>query len=217
MIKFLKELDWAKAILRGAEHAAEAAKATAAAAAKAAAEKAAAAKAAAEAHARKVAAEAASRAKAAAARAKAKTLRPLARGESGAARDSGAYRGPSQRAPGGQAGPPVSIRQVKQALGRAGMSVRDYDVVHVPKIESPTGPAFGRSPHVNDAPVLGPTGRPLIEISDMGLSSMDDAVTTIFHEIYHHQSYARGAGPGEERVAEAFGQRMLAGFNRRRL
>jgi RHS repeat-associated protein len=73
VITFLKELDWARAILRGAERAAEAAKAAAAAAAKAAAEKAAAAKAAAEAHARKVAAEAAARAKALAAKAKAAT------------------------------------------------------------------------------------------------------------------------------------------------
>ncbi|MEU1729778.1 RHS repeat-associated core domain-containing protein [Streptosporangium sp. NPDC020145] len=70
---FFEELKWAKAILRGAEKAAEAAKAAAARAARAAAEKAAAAKAAAEAYAKKVAAEAAERSKALAAKAKAKT------------------------------------------------------------------------------------------------------------------------------------------------
>ncbi|MFF0574621.1 polymorphic toxin-type HINT domain-containing protein [Streptosporangium saharense] len=70
---FFEELKWAKAILRGAERAAEAAKAAAAKAARAAAEKAAAAKAASEAYAKKVAAEAAERAKAVAAKAKAKT------------------------------------------------------------------------------------------------------------------------------------------------
>jgi RHS repeat-associated protein len=73
VVTFLKELDWARAILRGAERAAEAAKAAAAAAARAAAQKAAAAKAAAEAYARKAAAAAAERAKAAAAKLKAAT------------------------------------------------------------------------------------------------------------------------------------------------
>jgi hypothetical protein len=95
------------------------------------------------------------------------------------------------------------------------MSVKKYDIVHVPKIEAPNGPAFGQSPHVNDLPMLGPSGRPLIEISDMGLRDMDEAVTTIWHEIYHHRSFARGSGPGEESMAEAFGKRMLGIFNRR--
>ncbi|MEN3308588.1 MAG: hypothetical protein V7603_4790 [Micromonosporaceae bacterium] len=73
VLSFLKELEWAKAILRGAERAAEAAKAAAAAAAREAAARAAAAKAAAEAYAKKVAAEAAARARALAAKAKAAT------------------------------------------------------------------------------------------------------------------------------------------------
>ncbi|HWG99433.1 MAG TPA: polymorphic toxin-type HINT domain-containing protein, partial [Pilimelia sp.] len=73
VITFFKELEWARAILRGAEKAAEAAKAAAAAAAKAAAEKAAKAKAAAEAAAKRAAAAAAARAKALASKAKAKT------------------------------------------------------------------------------------------------------------------------------------------------
>jgi len=73
VVTFFQELKWAKAIIKGAEKAAEAAKAAAAAAAKAAAEKAARAKAAAEAAARKAAAEAAARAKALAAKAKAAT------------------------------------------------------------------------------------------------------------------------------------------------
>jgi Pretoxin HINT domain len=73
IFKFFEELKWAKAILRGAEQAAEAAKAAAAAAAKAAAEKAAKIKAAAEAATKKAAAEAAARAKALAAKAKAAT------------------------------------------------------------------------------------------------------------------------------------------------
>ncbi|MFS8101768.1 DUF6531 domain-containing protein [Lentzea alba] len=73
VVSFFQELKWARAIIQGAEKAAEAAKAAAAAAAKAAAEKAAKARAAAEEAARKAAAQAAERAKAAAAKAKAAT------------------------------------------------------------------------------------------------------------------------------------------------
>lgn len=73
VVTFFQELKWARAIIRGAQEAAEAAKIAAAKAAKAAAEKAAAAKAAAEQAARAAAAKAAARAKALAAKAKAKT------------------------------------------------------------------------------------------------------------------------------------------------
>ncbi|MCO8275601.1 polymorphic toxin-type HINT domain-containing protein [Actinoplanes sp. TRM 88003] len=73
VVTFFQELKWAKAIIKGAEDAAKAAKEAAAAAAKAAADKAAAAKAAAERAAKKAAAEAQAKAKALAAKAKAKT------------------------------------------------------------------------------------------------------------------------------------------------
>ncbi|MFD1149819.1 RHS repeat-associated core domain-containing protein [Saccharothrix hoggarensis] len=73
VVTFFQELKWARAIIQGAEKAAEAAKAAAAAAAKAAAEKAAKARALAEEAARKAAAKAAERAKAVAAKAKAAT------------------------------------------------------------------------------------------------------------------------------------------------
>ncbi|GAA2881064.1 hypothetical protein Acy02nite_21010 [Actinoplanes cyaneus] len=78
VVTFFQELKWARAIIRGAADAAEAAKKAAAAAAKAAAEKAAAAKQAAEAAAKKAAAEAAAKAKALAAKAKAKTRKSAA-------------------------------------------------------------------------------------------------------------------------------------------
>lgn len=64
--------------------------------------------------------------------------------------------------------------------------------------------------------MLGPRGRPLIQVSDLGLSSMDEAVATIYHEIYHHRSFARSGVGGKESMAEAFGQRMLIRFQRRR-
>ncbi|MEU4420423.1 polymorphic toxin-type HINT domain-containing protein [Actinoplanes sp. NPDC024001] len=81
VVTFFQELKWARAIIQGAEKAAEAAKAAAAAAAKAAAEKAAAVKAAAERAAKKAAAEAAAKAKALAAKKKAKTKKSGCTGE----------------------------------------------------------------------------------------------------------------------------------------
>ncbi|MEU8819586.1 polymorphic toxin-type HINT domain-containing protein [Actinoplanes sp. NPDC048796] len=82
VVTFFQELKWAKAIIKGAEDAAKAAKEAAAAAAKAAADKAAAAKAAAERAAKKAAAEAQAKAKALAAKAKAKTKKDAGDGAS---------------------------------------------------------------------------------------------------------------------------------------
>jgi RHS repeat-associated protein len=112
---------------------------------------------------------------------------------------------------------PCSLREVRMALGRAGMSVRDYDIVHVPVIEVDGILRYGRSTALGDgSPVLGPRGRPLIEVSDLGLSSVDEAVTTIYHEIFHINSNIRRGHPGSEAAAEEFGRRMLDVFRRRR-
>ncbi|RCH64351.1 sugar-binding protein, partial [Streptomyces sp. SDr-06] len=125
-----------------------------------------------------------------------------------------------QSAPGGKNGAAVSIKQVKMALGRADMSVSQYDIVHVPEIRTAGDglPAYGNSPHDgNGMPNLGPRGRPVIQISNMGLADMDTAVATIFHEIHHHRMYATWPGSmgGTESAAEEFGQAMLGVFSRR--
>ncbi len=125
-----------------------------------------------------------------------------------------------QSAPGGKNGAAVSIKQVKMALGRADMSVAQYDIVHVPEISTAGDglPAYANSPHNGSGmPNLGPRGRPVIQISNMGLADMDTAVATIFHEIYHHRMYATWPGSmgGTESAAETFGQAMLGVFRRR--
>ncbi|MER5862818.1 ricin-type beta-trefoil lectin domain protein [Kitasatospora sp. NPDC002040] len=125
-----------------------------------------------------------------------------------------------QSAPGGKNGAALSIKQVKMALGRAGMSVSDYDIVHVPEINTAGDglPSYGNSPHDgNGMPNLGPRGRPVIQISNMGLDNMDTAVATIFHEIYHHQMFATWPDSmgGTESAAETYGQAMLGVFRRR--
>ncbi|MCX4425853.1 polymorphic toxin-type HINT domain-containing protein [Streptomyces mirabilis] len=125
-----------------------------------------------------------------------------------------------QSAPGGKNGAALSIKKVKMALGRAGMSVSDYDIVHVPEISTAGDglPSYGNSPHDgNGMPNLGPRGRPVIQISNMGLDDMDTAVATIFHEIYHHQMFATWPDSmgGTESAAETYGQAMLGVFRRR--
>ncbi|MFD9882007.1 putative T7SS-secreted protein [Streptomyces alboflavus] len=131
------------------------------------------------------------------------------------------YRGESQDRPGGQYGPGVSIDHTKQELGRAGMSVSDYDIIHTSTIRTPTGIAFGNSPHTLEGlPMRGPRGLPLIEISDIGLRDLHEAVATIHHEIYHHKHFEvtrKSANPwgGPEEAAEEYGQRMLEIFKRR--
>jgi hypothetical protein len=81
------------------------------------------------------------------------------------------------------------VRQVKANLGRSRMSVRHYDIEHVPHIEGRTG---GRR-----------------------LRSMREAVTTVFHEVYHPESYRAFGHGGTEAQAETFGQRMFNVFRRR--
>lgn len=133
-----------------------------------------------------------------------------------------AHRGESQNRPGGKWGPAVSIEQLKMELGRAGMPVSEYDIVHKSTIRTPDGTAFGNSPHMMDGrPMVGPRGLPLIEISDIGLRDLDEAVATVNHEIYHHKHFEltrKSGNPwgGSEEAAEGYGQRMLDKFNRQR-
>ncbi|MFD6178489.1 MULTISPECIES: polymorphic toxin-type HINT domain-containing protein, partial [unclassified Isoptericola] len=117
----------------------------------------------------------------------------------------------------------VTVRQVKQALGRAGMSVRKYDIVHVPKIDDLGGLIYGRSPFTAGKVLTGPRGRPLIEITDIGLSpangrtAMENAVATVQHEIFHHRAALASSGQhlGTEAAAEAYADAMLDLFRSR--
>jgi hypothetical protein len=104
------------------------------------------------------------------------------------------------------------------AVGRAGMSVDNYDVEYVPEILDGMGnPVYGRSPTQGlfrpfQSAELGPRGLPLIQITDLGLSDMNEAVATLFHEVYHQQMLAAFGWTGTEAAAEDFGQRMLSLF-----
>ena len=112
---------------------------------------------------------------------------------------------------------PVTLKQLKMSLGRANMSVKNFEFQHVPKITDAWGnPAFGNMTVDGAGNVLkGASGKPLIQISDLGLSSLDDGVATVFHEIHHVRS-AKGLGRvSSEGEAEAFAQKMLQKFQSR--
>ena len=116
-----------------------------------------------------------------------------------------AFRGASQAAPGGQRGAAVTLNGLKQALGRKGMGITGYDISYAPRILD----AFGNLAHGATSFVR---GRAAIRISDLGLSSMENAVTTVFHEVYHANTFVRTGLQGAEEAAEAFGKSMWAKF-----
>ncbi|WP_256787976.1 hypothetical protein [Frankia sp. AvcI1] len=99
------------------------------------------------------------------------------------------------------------------------MSVRGYDIEHVPVLAGPHGlPAFGASPRDGHGrALLGPRRRPLIQVSSLGLQDIETAVVTVFHEIAHHRSYLAVGHGGSEAEAERFGQRMYDQFARHRV
>lgn len=115
-----------------------------------------------------------------------------------------------------QAAQTPNIRQLRALLGRCGMSVRDYDIEYVATLPGVAGqPAYGASPHDGHGrPLVGTQGRPLIQLSGLGLRNMETAVVTIFHEIAHHRSYRAVGHAGTEAEAESYGRKMYKEFLR---
>ncbi|WP_157609968.1 hypothetical protein [Spirillospora albida] len=96
-----------------------------------------------------------------------------------------AYRGSSQRTPGGKQGPPGRL-------------------------------IYGNSPYNPDGkPKLDPNGKPLIQISDEGLSSIEHAVRTPFHESRHQRNLAERGVPGIEREADKYEEQVYREFVRK--
>jgi hypothetical protein len=116
----------------------------------------------------------------------------------------------------GYMSPTLNVRKVTGALGRCGMSVCGYDIQYVRALLGADGlPAYGASPHDgNGRPLAGVRGRPLIQVSSLGLRDIQTAVVTIFHEIAHHKSYRAVGHAGSEAAAERYGQRMYEQFVR---
>ncbi|MCL6670900.1 hypothetical protein [Streptomyces panaciradicis] len=107
----------------------------------------------------------------------------------------------------------MSLGRLKETLARAGYRSEweRYDVVHkAPIIDPDSGEYnFGNSPHTmktthpyTERPNLGRNGLPIIQISNKGLRSMEEAVVTFFHETYHHYRMANYGDTGSEKEAD---------------
>jgi hypothetical protein len=106
-----------------------------------------------------------------------------------------------------EGGPVVSVNRLVRELGQAGFGdlARQFDIQRVPIIRDPNGGfGWGYSP-------LTPVeegAKPIIQISHRGLSSMDEALKTFFHETYHWDTFFKMGVGGTEDAAEAFGVKM---------
>ncbi|WP_278264282.1 RHS repeat-associated core domain-containing protein [Nocardia sp. AG03] len=115
---------------------------------------------------------------------------------------------------------PCRIERIKMMLGRAGMSVKDYDIEYHPEIRDRLGTdsIWGDSPHDGGGrPNLGERGRPLIQLSEKAFDSDETLITTIFHEIYHHKQFRMSpySMGGLEGNAESYGKSMYQEYIRR--
>ncbi|MEU4813212.1 DUF6531 domain-containing protein [Nocardia fluminea] len=115
---------------------------------------------------------------------------------------------------------PCRISRIKQILGRAGMSVSEYDIEYHPRIDNGSGPSavWGNSPHDGTgSPNLGDRGRPIIQLSERAFTSDEELITTIFHEIWHHKQFKMDADSmgGTEAAAETYGKKMYQEYLRR--
>ena len=108
-------------------------------------------------------------------------------------------------------GNPVSVKTLKINLGKAGLPVHDYEIVHVANMTDPFGrPVFGRMGVDGAGNVIcGQSGKPLIEITDLGLQSMEQAAFTVFHEIHHIRSAIGSGVVSLEQHANAYAAKML--------
>lgn len=114
-------------------------------------------------------------------------------------------------------GPIVSLSRFRMAMGRAGLidDLDKYELKYDPEYTTADGrQAYGNSPTkmnqqtLRESPVLGDSGRPLIRFANLGLQSMEQAVRTFYHEVYHQELMAAIGDHGTEEDAEQYGLDM---------
>ncbi|GAA1996463.1 hypothetical protein [Catenulispora subtropica] len=113
-----------------------------------------------------------------------------------------------------EGGPVVSVNRLVRELGQAGFGdlARQFEIQRVPIIRDPGGGfGWGYSPLT----VLKEGEKPIIQISHRGLSSMDEAIKTFFHETYHWDTFFKMGVGGTEDAAEAHGVKMWQEVMRR--
>lgn len=109
----------------------------------------------------------------------------------------------------------VSLKRLRNVLGRAGVSPSPYKLVKVSKevakqLEKEAGETIygwiardGTGALVKDA-----RGRPIINFTLRGLSSLEEAVKTFGHEVQHIKDFAAGLTTSSEALAERAAEKL---------
>jgi uncharacterized protein DUF4157 len=111
----------------------------------------------------------------------------------------------------------VSLKRLRNVLGRAGVSPSPYKLQKATKadiealIKAGTDPehVFGWVVRDGAGKVLSDNkGRPIITFTKKGLSSLEEAVKTFGHEVKHLEDFAMGRLTSSEALAELAGEKL---------
>ncbi|MBV9559725.1 MAG: hypothetical protein JOY90_04575 [Bradyrhizobium sp.] len=108
----------------------------------------------------------------------------------------------------------VSLKQLRMVLGRAGVSPSPYSLVKVPteisqELEKAGAKVWGWvSRDAAGAPIRDARGRPIINFTERGLSSLEESVKTFGHEVQHLKDFAAGIVTAREADAERAGEQL---------
>jgi hypothetical protein len=110
----------------------------------------------------------------------------------------------------------VSLKQLRQTLGRAGVSPSGYklqkataaDLAAMAKAGDDPSKVYGWVSRVGSEVVRDSKGRPIINFTPKGLSSLEEAVKTFGHEARHIKDFVAGVNVSSEALAELAGEKL---------
>jgi hypothetical protein len=108
----------------------------------------------------------------------------------------------------------VSLKRLRNVLGRAGVSPSKYKLVKVSKqvaetMEKEVGESiFGWVQLAGTEVVKDAKGRPIINFTPRALASLEEAVKTFGHEAKHLKDFAAGLATSSEALAEKEGEKL---------
>jgi len=108
----------------------------------------------------------------------------------------------------------VSLKRLRNVLGRAGVSPSRYKLVKVPKavaeaMEKEVGePIWGFVNQTGAGVARDLRGRPIINFTPRALASLEEAVKTFGHEAKHLKDFAAGLTTSSEALAEKEGEKL---------
>jgi Bacterial SH3 domain len=110
----------------------------------------------------------------------------------------------------------VSLKRLRNVLGRAGVSPSGYKLQKAPAADlaalaaagDDPGNVYGWMSRIGSELVRDSKGRPIINFTPKGLSSLEEAVKTFGHEAKHIQDFAAGMTTSSEALAELAGENL---------